>query len=282
MQLSDVINEVWASRFSVKSPVEKDICNFDIFVKDEYYPVGSSGGMGLWTGRQKSRKTFALNCTIGSAIKGEAVGPFRYKPNGGIILHFDTEQPRNRYLIGQRKMYSIAGFDLSTDQDRYFSFNLRKYDWQTRVKIVNQIIMEMLKDGMTIDLLCIDGIVDLCENFNENTSARDTTQKVMAWGEATGASIYQVLHTNKSGGEVRGHLGTELSNKTDFTLEVKKKEDDDIFSTVQCKDTRFFPFPKFELYQTRDGSIDMETGGWISDDVYLKQQEEEMGAPLPF
>lgn len=280
-ELSTTVKEVLASRFSVKHEVPQDICNFDIFVKDEFYPVGSEGCIGLWTGRQKSRKTFALNCTIASAIRGEQVGPFRYKPNGGIILHFDTEQPKNRYLISQRNLYRIGGIDLSHDNDRHFSYNLRKYSWDTREAIIDQVIKYFLKEGTKIDLICIDGVVDICENFNENSAAQKTSQMIMTWSDVSGASIYSVLHTNKSGGEVRGHLGTELSNKTDFTIEVKKKKDDDIYSQVLSKDSRYFPFKSFEIYQDKFGMIDTMRGTWQPDDMLIGEGDTD-GDPLPF
>jgi hypothetical protein len=279
-ELSQIVKEVMESRFSVTQHVEKDICNFDLFVKDEYYPVGSEGCIGLWTGRQKSRKTFALNCTIASAVKGSDVGPFRYKPNGGIIVHFDTEQPRNRYLISQRNLYKIGGLDLSYDRDRYFSFNLRKYDWGTRTAIINQILLHFIAEKIKIDLICIDGVVDICENFNENVAASKTSQDIMTWSDRTQASIYGVLHTNKTGGEVRGHLGTELSNKTDFTIEVRKKNDDDVFSQVLSKDSRYFPFKSFEIYQDKTGMIDLSRGSWQSEDMIFGG--EEVGEDLPF
>lgn len=279
--LSEKVQEVMSSRFSLNQPIEEDICNFDIFIKDEYFPVGSEGCIGLWTGRQKSRKTFALNCTIASAIKGTEVGPFRYKPNGGIIIHFDTEQPKNRYKIGQRNLYRVGGMDLNTDADRYFSYNLRRFGWSDRTEIINQIVRHFVREKTKIDLICIDGIVDLCEDYNSNATAAATSQSIMTWGDMSGASIYNVLHTTKTSGEVRGHLGTELSNKTDFTVEVRKKNDDDVYSTVRCKDSRYFPFPSFDLYQSRDGLIDLEQGGWRKDEG-LDLITEGASQDLPF
>lgn len=271
-EFKDLIDEVMQSRFSVKTDIPDDISNFKVFVKDEYYPVGSEGCLGLWTGRQKSRKTFALNCAIASALMGEPVGPFSYEPNGGLILHFDTEQPRNRFLITQRRLHALAHSDFQTDFDRYYSFNLRRYNHKTRVAIINYFIKMFVREKQKIDLIVIDGVVDLCENFMENTAAQETAQELMTWGDMTDASIYSVLHMNKMGGEVRGHLGTELSNKVDFVLGVEKKKDDDVYSKVFCKDSRYFPFPSFDIYQTREGMLDKELGSWQGEVEMFKDE----------
>jgi hypothetical protein len=264
--LKNAVKEVLSSRFSLSMPVPDDDSNFSIFVKDEAFPVGSAGSIGLFTGRQKSRKTFALSLVMASAIADKPVGPFHYKPNGGIILHFDTEQPFNRFLITQRRLYTLA--EMTTDHDRYYSFNLRKYSWDVRVGVIDYIIKSFLQKGYPIDLIVIDGTVDICEDFNENKASANTVQKLMTWADSPSKpSLYTVLHLNKNGGEVRGHLGTELGNKADFTISVSKTKDDDTYSTVRSKDSRFFPFPSFEMYQDRSGMLDIHMGSWQVDEI---------------
>lgn len=264
----DLLLEVMKSRFSLSIPVPKDNSNFKIFVQDELFPVGSPACIGMFAGRQKSRKTFALSLVKASALSGKPVGPFSYEPNGGVILNFDTEQPSNRYLITERRLYTLA--DLTTDHDRYYSYNLRRYSYDIRTSIIDYIIKDFIKRQVPIDLIIIDGVVDLCENYNENTASSKTAQDLMTWTDMSGASLYTVLHMNKNGGEVRGHLGTELGNKADFTISVSKKHDDDHYSTVSSKDSRYFPFRSFDLYQSRDGLLDTERGTW---------QSQELGGP---
>jgi len=90
---------------------------------------------------------------------------------------------------------------------------------------------------------------------------------------------------NKNGGEVRGHLGTELGNKADFTVSVYKKHDDDHYSTVSSKDSRYFPFRSFDLYQSRDGLLDLERGSWQSQDMGMSISDSPQGESkidLPF
>jgi hypothetical protein len=261
------VEELYSRRFSVNKEIPKDDCNFKIFVRGELYDLGSKGCIGMFAGRQKSRKTFALSCVIASAMRNEPVGPFQYIPNGGVILDFDTEQPYNRFLMSRKRLYNIA--NITTDHDRFYSFNLRSYDIPTRVALIDFVIKDFMGRKIPIDLIVIDGIVDICANFMENTEAQATAQKLMTWSDITQASIFNVLHTNKVGGEMRGHLGTEMGNKTDFTIMVEKKSDDDVFSIVKCKDSRYSPFPHFDLYQAKDGLIDLDRGSWQDPDAYV-------------
>lgn len=267
-----IIQEVWESRFSVNTPLPDDTSNFKIWVKNEYYPVGSPGCLGLFTGRQKSRKTFALSCVAASAMTGAPVGPFSYTPNGGLILWFDTEQPKGRFLITQHRVHKLAGVD--GDPENYMAFSLRKYPVNDRVFIIDWYIEYYRKLGTVIDLIIIDGAVDICAGMMESAESQKTAQQLMTWADTTGASIFTVLHLNKNGGEVRGHLGTELGNKADFTLAVQKKHDEDIFSNVVCKDSRYYPFPNFDLYQDKNGSLDMDRGSWQED-------QSSMEFPMP-
>jgi hypothetical protein len=279
----DILAEVAKSRFSLNTPVPADNSNFKIFVQDELFPVGSPACIGMFTGRQKSRKTFALSLVKASALAGKPIGPFSYEPNGGIILNFDTEQPSNRYLITERRLYTLA--DLTTDHDRYYSFNLRRYSFDVRSAVIDYIIKDYIKRQVPIDLIVIDGVVDLCENYNENAASSKTAQDLMTWTDMSGASLYTVLHMNKNGGEVRGHLGTELGNKADFTVSVYKKHDDDHYSTVSSKDSRYFPFRSFDLYQSRDGLLDLERGSWQSQDMGMSISDSPQGESkidLPF
>lgn len=257
---NEIINDVWRGRFSVKTPLPDDTSNFKIFVEEEWYSVGSPGCLGLFTGRQKSRKTFALSCVVASAITGEEVGPFKYENNGGLILWFDTEQPKGRFLITQHRIHKLAG--VASDCEHYLAFSLRKYNVEDRLFIIGWYIDYLTTKGQKIDLIVIDGVVDLCENMMESSMSQKTAQSLMTWADTTGASIFTVLHLNKNGGEVRGHLGTELGNKADFTLAVQKKHDEDIHSTISCKDSRYYPFKSFELYQDKDGMLNMERGTW--------------------
>jgi hypothetical protein len=89
---------------------------------------------------------------------------------------------------------------------------------------------------------------------------------------------------NKIGGEVRGHLGTELGNKADFTISVAKKHDDDHYSTVSSKDSRYFPFRQFDLYQSREGLLDTERGTWQSQDLGspISDSPQSKKTDLPF
>ena len=68
-----------------------------------------------------------------------------------------------------------------------------------------------------------------------------------------------VLHLTKSDGYMRGHLGTELQNKCDWSEEVKREKDGGIYR-IENRDARFRPFPAFEWTRDDKGeAVMMET-----------------------
>ncbi len=69
--------------------------------------------------------------------------------------------------------------------------------------------------------------------------------KLMKWTEELNISVCTVLHQNKSDTNARGHIGTELQNKSETVISVTKSEQDKDISIVEpvaCRNIDFEPF----------------------------------------
>mgnify|MGYP007001916110 CR=1 FL=1 len=57
----------------------------------------------------------------------------------------------------------------------------------------------------------------------------------MGWSETKGIHIFTVLHENKIDNNVRGHIGTELQNKSETVISVRKQEHEkNLFDCFGC------------------------------------------------
>lgn len=239
-----------ATRFDINTPIveEESILNLRLTDMTNYsreYKIAGRGMIGAVVGEQKSGKSLVTSCITASGLdRGHYVLNFSLK-TPGRIMYFDTEQSAFFYGLTQKRIYDLAG--LRTNPDKYEAYLLRRFNVKERV----QIIESMLK-GQNLDLLIIDGIVDLCENFNDEKASLETMDRLMRWSYETGALLLTVLHVTKGMKYVRGHLGTALQNKADFIIEAKKSGDNEF--EVSSRESRFAPFPSFTY------SRDEETG----------------------
>ena len=78
-------------------------------------------------------------------------------------------------------------------------------------------------------LVIIDGIRDLMLDINNPSESVHIINKLMQWSSRYDLHIHCVLHLNKGDDNVRGHIGTELSNKAELVvmgvIDMRKESD---------------------------------------------------------
>ena len=101
------------------------------------------------------------------------------------------------------------------------------------------------------DLVIIDGIRDLVCDFND---VKETTMLINQFMEIltnNHCGIIAVIHLNKQDKNMRGHLGTELMNKSESIIEIEKLKSNRI--SVKPKCCRGIEFEQFEFEIDNDG-----------------------------
>ena len=75
---------------------------------------------------------------------------------------------------------------------------------------------------------------------------------------------------------MRGHLGTELQNKCDFTIQVKNDKESGDF-TVSSRESRFKPFPSF-VFQRGDykGGMPMIEGKYADGTTEFDEVDKQV------
>ncbi len=85
-----------------------------------------------------------------------------------------------------------------------------------------EVIDYALRQNKGYGLVIIDGIRDLMLDINSTSESVEVINKMMEWSSKYDLHIHCVLHLNKGDNNVRGHIGTEMSNKAETVLVITK------------------------------------------------------------
>lgn len=197
-----------------------------LFFKADYgwTEVFTLGNISTIIGKAKSRKTFLTTLLVSSIITNREV-QFRSQLTGNVVL-FDTEQGRFHVWRVTKRIEAMVG----RWPDNLHVFGLRPLTTQERINEIENYIFQ--NDPQ---LVIIDGIRDLVTDINSADQATEVVGKLMRWSYEKNCHICSILHQNKGDDNARGHIGTEIVNKSETVLCVNKDKD---ISEVRSNYTR--------------------------------------------
>lgn len=92
------------------------------------------------------------------------------------------------------------------------------------------------------DLVVVDGIRDLVLDFNEPKECGRLLNDLMKLCTDYHCGMVTIIHSNKGDRNARGHLGTELMNKSETVVELKKNGNSVSVEPKCCRGLDFEPF----------------------------------------
>jgi hypothetical protein len=200
------------------------------------------GNFSTIIGKAKSRKTFLISLIVAALLRDDILMDKiqgHLKPGKKKIVVFDTEQSSYHALIVLKRILNTAGVDFETVNLEYYC--LRTFDTKSR----RELIEHKLNNDPSIGLAVIDGIRDLVSDINSPEEATLITNLLLKWTEERNIHIITVLHQNKADNNARGHVGTELINKSESVLSVTKDADNNERSIVSPEYFRGMEFKPF-------------------------------------
>jgi hypothetical protein len=223
----DRIEKIWEEILITAEPPEEPA-----LMSIKGTPTATTGNHELVIGKKKSRKTLFIVWYV-----AQYIGDLEKD-----VLCFDTEQ-------GKRHVWKIKEkFKKVTDKDVPV-FYLRGKSPKERRDIIASTIEHW---PTRPKIIVIDGIRDLLSNINDP----DQCTELMTWLEALTVKhnlhIINVLHQNKTDNNPRGHIGSELLNKAETTIELEKDFKTEV-TIVRCESSRNKPFESFAFTHSDDG-----------------------------
>lgn len=183
--------------------------------------VAGLGQIGVLTGHEKSGKSFVLSCMAAAWLGRTSVLDFDFVVSEkDKMLWFDMEQSDVFWHQTQSRIHMMAG--VHTNVSHYEAYHLRQFSPAERLAQVIGIVEKT--DGVAV--VVIDGFVDIVKDYNSLEESKEIVDTLMRVTKEKDVLLLGVLHVNKGDGKIRGHLGSELKNKSDFVFNVKRVEND--------------------------------------------------------
>jgi len=237
---------------------------------------GTLGGLSVVMGKAKTKKTFFVTAATAAMLTSKSVlGMTGKLPVGKRkILYFDTEQSEYHVSkVGQR-VCKMA--ELPPTTDRFRIFKLNPISTKKRLGLIDHVFKTVENIDM-VGVVIIDGIRDLLFDINNSTEATELVDYIRKWTDTTNTHIITVLHANKTDGNLRGHIGTELLNKGETILEVVIDGQDKNISVVSCERSRNKPFEDF-AFSINDAGIPVVCDMPVKSEKKVFDVEEQIGA----
>lgn len=193
------------------------------------------GDISTIIGKAKSRKTFTSGLLM-AALAGNTTMQGRISANlpsdKNVVLSFDTEQGAYHAHKAAKRVLRLLNVDYLPN---FKAYGLRKYTTAQRLEMIEHAVYNTPNLGFVL----IDGIRDIVTSINDEEQATAITSKLLKWSEEKQIHILCALHMNKGDTNARGHLGTELMNKSLTVLGVTKNDKQEDYSTIEavaCRD----------------------------------------------
>lgn len=213
--------------------------------------IATLGNFSASTGKAKSKKTFNVSALAAASLSNRQVLQYHAKlPDGKRkILYVDTEQSRFHCHNVMKRILRLAGLPDNMNCENLVFFGLREYSPNLRLRLIEYALEKNEGYGLVI----IDGIRDLMLDINNPGESVNLINKLMQWSSRYDLHIHCVLHLNKADDNVRGHIGTELSNKAETVLVISKSLTEPDVSEVKSLNIRDKEFKPFAFRVNKDG-----------------------------
>lgn len=265
----------------------------------EYNGVGFSplGGLQAISGQKKNGKTFFLSQLMAAALGGDSIRIRQYLQglnarastvdfigHPPVVLYCDTEMEQLNTAKVLRRVHWLCNWDMRVRHDRFNALWLRevpKSEKQSSNKERWRLI-KMAIEAKNPDIVFIDGMRDLINDFNDLAESADIITEMMSMASQRNMCIWNVLHMNPrpqndDESKMRGHLGTELGNKvTDTFVCIKHKDPTtgQVTFTVKQQDARDKDLQDWK-FEVTDAAGNLGIPRILGAQVLLPQEQQD-------
>jgi len=182
--------------------------------------IGTIGNYIVFSGLPKTGKSTFIAATISSSLLHTEDTNFGIKlttyPHRPIVAYFDTESSA---YDNYQQIQKICKLGLRTNlPDNIRAYNTR----EDTPEIIIKLIETFLDNTPTCSILFLDGLLDACYNYNDETETRKLTNWLKKITKIYNILVVTVLHTSKGSFETLGHLGSNTDRWAQSTLTVEK------------------------------------------------------------
>ena len=187
--------------------------------------IGSLQNFTILSGLPKTCKSTIISALLGSAIckypifdLSVSLPEARQK-----IAYFDTESSDYDFY---RQVQRIENFANKQIPENILLYQVREDAPGT----IRKMIEALLKSDQQISFLIIDGLLDLCLNYNDEKETRLLVNWLKKITKQYNILILSVLHLGKKDEQTLGHLGSNTDRWAQSTLKITKDKEKGIYT----------------------------------------------------
>ncbi len=243
---AELENKLKACEIDMQAEYPKN--EFLFSVDDE--PVITQGDIHTIGAKQKGGKTSLVAIFMAAVLCGQWNRVSCLLKNL-CVLYIDTEMKKIDTQSLGAKAARMAEVEVSALAGRIHLVNFRPLTSEQM-----EIGMRYFINKYKPQLVFIDGVVDLCANFNDVEASQNLVLNLlMKLADEKDCAIINILHTNKTDGytELRGHLGAYFEQKGVTVMKCEKDDASNIV-TVKFPTHRYAPVPEFHFTFDEEGT----------------------------
>lgn len=190
-------------------------------------PIGVIQNFIILSGVAKAGKSTFLAAAISSAfMPGDMFGmKFKFPEGRRKIAYFDTEQSEYDFFRQVNKVKNFAHINGLPEWAHFYSV---REDSPNEIKAL---IETYLQNNPDCPVVIIDGILDLCLDYNSEVESRQLINWFKKLTKIYNCLFIGVLHQGKGiGNQTLGHLGSNCDRWASSTLEVVKDKEKKTFT----------------------------------------------------
>lgn len=260
IELGKILKEVWGTKFDYNTPIpERPEYIFELENNGNFYGVCLPGSIIEVSGLSKSRKSSLISVFAAAALSEQGKALNVVSKVEGLVLWIDTEQNDTEFKHFQRKIHRLA--KLNDNHERYFAYNIRRYDELTRLDIVEATLDKLHRTYGKIGMIVLDGVADFAYNANEQEPTKKLVTQVCSWADNYESAVFTAIHTNKDGKSSTGALGGFLDKKCSYHMRTEMDYGANSPTTVYSREVRSGEgFPPFTFIHGVDGLPALDSG----------------------
>jgi hypothetical protein len=234
-------NIFYRARLNVTDTFEQPPVALSLVQDQRESIISTLGNISTIIGKAKSRKTYFVSLLAGLFLRNGEILPTAPQlratlpPDKRSVLYVDTEQGRFHALKVLRRIVRIAGLPEDQQPENLHYLSLRPYNPDQRLQVIGYALEQLNNIGVIV----IDGSRDLVFDINAPTEATTAVNQLMRWTDDLQVHLINIIHQNKNDLHARGHLGSELINKSESVISIEKDDDQSIIKSLQLRDRDF-------------------------------------------
>lgn len=198
------------------------------------------------------------------------------------VRYVDTERNiRSQLPYAMRELFKKAGHDPAVNLENFETISLLEFDREERFEALEDYIRETNRFNKGHTLIILDVITDCLTNFNDAKDSLKLIDLMNRCINSQDVTFICLIHENPGNGsdKARGHLGTEILNKSTTAIQVSFERDKegnqlDILkiSYVKCRNSKKHK-PTYAYYSDIEKGLVLADSQLITETLDKKREK---------